>query len=149
MLLRTCIILATLTCMFPLFGQNWDALRGLKAGDAVKVVDTDGRQHKGTFRAVSADAISLETNKTQMSIERSRVRRVQIRSGSRQLRNALIGAGIGVATGVVVDQTLGAYIRNEYNEDAGARAITYIAPIGLFAAIGGARPAYRTVYDAR
>jgi hypothetical protein len=149
MLLRTCIILATLTGMFPLFGQNWDALRGLKAGDAVKVVDTDGQQHKGTFRAVSADAISLETQKSEMSIERSRVRRVQIRSGSRRLRDALIGAGIGVATGVVVDQTLGAYFRNESGESGGTRAVTYIAPIGLFTAIGGAPPAYRTVYDAR
>ncbi|MGE5646918.1 MAG: hypothetical protein ACM336_14115 [Acidobacteriota bacterium] len=149
MLLRAYITLVSLTCLFPLYGQNWDALRGLKAGDAVKVFETDGRQHKGTFRAVSSDAISLETQRSEMSIERSRVGRVQIRSASRRLRNALIGAGIGVATGLTVDQTLGVRIRNESNESGGARAVTYMAPIGLFAAIGGARPAYRTVYEAR
>ena len=64
------------------------------------------------------------------------------------MRNVLIGAGIGVALGVTIDQTLGAYFRNEAGENDGARALTYIAPIAIFSAIGAALPSYRTIYRA-
>jgi len=60
----------------------------------------------------------------------------------------LIGAGIGAALGITIDQTFGVYLRNETGETPGARAITYIAPIGIFAAIGAALPNYRTIYRA-
>lgn len=147
--MRGFIVVALLTCGIALRAQSWDELRGLNPGDRVKVVDTSGQQHKGVFTAVSADAISLEKDNSQIAIERSRVRRVQVRSTSRRVRNALIWSGIGVAVGATLDQTLGTYIRNESQESGGARALTYIAPIALFGGITAARPAYRTVYDAR
>jgi hypothetical protein len=49
---------------------------------------------------------------------------------------------------LIVDQSLGAYFRNESNEGAGARAITYIAPAALFGGVAAAFPAYRTLYRA-
>ena len=73
---------------------------------------------------------------------------MEVRCNARRTRNLLIGLGIGVAVGVTADQTVGAYVRNESNESAGARAITYLAPIALFGAIG-ALPAYRTIYKVR
>jgi hypothetical protein len=133
----------------PLAGQSWDELRSLKVGEEIKVQDTKGQESKGAFRSVSADAIALTTGKSEASIERSRVRRVQVRSGSRRARNAAIGAAVGVAIGVAVDQTLGAFFRNEGGQNEATRALTYIAPIGLLGGLGGAFPAYRTVYKAR
>jgi preprotein translocase subunit SecD len=65
------------------------------------------------------------------------------------VRNILIGAGIGLAVGVAVDQTVGTYFRNEQGNNGGARAVTYIAPIALFAGIGAALSPYRTIYRAR
>jgi hypothetical protein len=145
--MRIVSILALLAWGLPLHAQSWEELRSLKPGDRVNVLDSAGREHKGVFRTVSADAISLRTNTSEEAIERSRVRRVQVRSNSRRLRNVLIGVGIGVAAGVTLDQTLGARLRNEGNQSG--RPATYIAPIGLLAGVGAARSANRTVYRAR
>ena len=142
-------LLAVLALAVPLSAQSWDALSGLRAGDTVKVLDTAGQEHRGTFRNVSAGAIALQTAGSEESIDRPRVRQVQVRSGSHRVRNALIGAAVGVAIGVTVDQSLGAYLRNESGQGSGVRALTYIAPIGILGGIGALLPSYRTVYRVR
>ena len=141
-------LFALLACSIPLAAQSWEDLRGLKPGDRVKVRDTAG-ERTGTFRAVSADDIRIETGKNEVTIERARVRRVQVKSTSRRVRNVVIGAAIGVAVGVILDQSLGTYFRNESGQSSGARAFTYIAPIGLFGGIAAIPAGYRTVYRAR
>ena len=90
----------------------------------------------------------MSTRKGEVSIERARVRRVEVRSASRRTMNALIGAGVGVAVGAVLDQSLGALFRNETGEGGGQRALTYLAPAAVFGGIVAAFPAYRTVYRA-
>ena len=150
--LSTCArltLLAVLFCPMPLAAQSWDDLRGLKPGDTVKVQDTSGKEQKGALRAVSANAISIAAGKSEVSIERLRVRRIQVKSAARRWRNVAIGVGIGVAVGLIADQTLGAYIRNESSQSSGARVLTYVAPIGLCAGIAAATSGYRTVYRAR
>jgi hypothetical protein len=142
------LIFVSLCCGLPLQAQSWDALRSLNPGDRVKVLETGGQEHSGVFARFSPNAISLTAGHNEVSVERSRVRRVQLRSGARRARRVLIGAAIGVAVGLTVDQTLGAYLRNESGEGTGSRAITYIAPIALFGGIAGAFPAYRTIYRA-
>jgi hypothetical protein len=142
-------ILALLCGVLPAYGQSWDTVAALAAGDRVKVLDSAGKVHSGVLNSVSAEAISLRADNGELSIERSRVRRVQVRSASRRATKAVIGALIGVAVGAVVDQSLGAYLRNESNESGAARAFTYIAPIALFGGVAGAFPSYRTVYRAR
>lgn len=145
---RPRLILVLLVCGFSLSAQSWDALNVLKPGDRITVLDTSDKEHKGDFTGVTTDAVSLKTGKGEVAVERARVRRVQVRSNSKRTRNALIGLAIGVTVGVVADQTAGAYFRNESGESAGARALTYIAPIALFGGLG-ALPAYRTVYRVR
>lgn len=135
-----------LAAAVPLCAQSWDALRALKAGDRIRVQEMDGTRHDGAFVALTDTSISVRTKQSEVAVERSRTQRVQVRSGARRARNLAIGAGIGVAVGLVVDNTLGQYLRNESGENSGARAVTYIAPIGLFGALGGAFPAYRTIY---
>lgn len=133
----------------PLGAQSWEALNGLKPGDTVKVQDTAGKEQKGRFRSVSAAAITFDASKQQVSVERAKVRRVQIKSSARRARNTAIGAGIGLGLGLVVDFTLGAYLRNETGEGSGARALTYIVPIGLFGGIAAIPGGYRTIYRVR
>ncbi len=48
--------------------------------------------------------------------------------------------------GATVDQTLGAYFRNESGETSGARAVTYVAPTALFGGIAAAMGSWQTVY---
>jgi hypothetical protein len=130
-----------------LIAQSWSRVQSLKPGDRVSVVDSSGQKHKGTLSSITNEAISIQTRGGETSVERSRVRRVEVTEGSRRLRNALIGAGIGIAAGLVADNTLGTYFRNESGETSGARALTYIAPAGVFAAIGatqGTHSAYKS-----
>jgi hypothetical protein len=136
-----------LTCAIALHAQAWDALRGLKPGDNVKVQELTGAEHKGAFVSMTADAITLRTAKSEASVERTRIRRVQLRSSARRARNFAIGAAIGAVAGIIADQTLGTYLRNESNPSSGARALTYVAPIGILGGIAAARPAYRTIYE--
>ena len=143
--LRSCLLILLMAVSLP--AQSWDTLRGLKIGDRIRVLDAEGKNQRGTFSALADDSLTLQTRKGPLSIDRARVRKVDVRSNSRRLRNFLIGSGIGVATGVAIDQTLGALFRNESGQDDGLRALTYIAPIALFGGLS-AFPAYRTLYRA-
>jgi len=60
------------------------------------------------------------------------------------VRNALIGAGVGLAVGATIDLTLGTRLRNE-GTDASLPLI-WVAPAAGLGALGGAFPAYITVY---
>jgi hypothetical protein len=110
-------------------------------------VDTTGQEHRGSFAAVAEDSLTIRMDAGERSFEKTKVRMVKVRSSQRRIRNLLIGVGIGVATGVAVDQSLGAALRNETGDSK--RPVMYLAPIGLFGGIGAAIPAYRTVYRAR
>jgi hypothetical protein len=130
----------------PLMAQSWDSLRDVR-GQHVKVIATSGETQKGICDSVSADGITVQAGSSRITIERNKVRRVQVRSGARRVRNFVIGAAIGLAVGVTVDQTVGTYLRNETGDSG--RGITYAAPIVVFGGIGAALPGYRTVYRMR
>lgn len=140
------ILLLVLIPGLHLFAQSWDAVCRLQPGDRVRVLEIAGPEHKGTFASCSGGAVAIRTDKGEATVERATVRRVQVRSGTRRLRNVLIGAGIGVAIGALADQTLGAYMRNEFTESTGVRAATYVAPVAVFGGIGAAIGNWRTVY---
>ena len=147
--MKAFVIFFSLALAFPACasGQSWDSVRSLRSGEQIRIVDTDGTEHKGTVASVSADAISLTAHDHEESIERARVRKVKVRSGSRRLRNTLIGVGVGLAVGLVVDATIGAYLRNEGGEPT--RPLNYVVPIGVFGGLTAAMPGYRTVYRVR
>jgi hypothetical protein len=140
--------LLLMVCALPLMAQTWNSVQALGPGARVKVREIGGIEHKGNVTAVTPEAISVATGAATLSIERTKVARVQVHGKSRRLRNIAIGAGIGAALAVTVDQTLGTYLRNEGAIGSGGRAITYIAPIGLFGGIGAALSSYKTIYRA-
>src|SRR5436305_14368844 len=140
-------LLGVIVCALPVQAQSWDTVRGLQPGERVKVQEIGGEERKRTVTAVTPEAISLATGKTQVSLDRSRVKRVQIHSGTRRARNIAIGAGIGVVLGVVVDQTLGTYLRNEVGDSG--RPLMYVIPIGLGGALGAVMSPYRTIYQVK
>jgi hypothetical protein len=140
-------LLGFIVCALPIHAQSWEVVRVLQPGDRVKVQESAGNTHKGAVTAVTAEAISLATGKTQVSVDRVRVKRVQIHSGTRRLRNIAIGAAIGVGLGIVVDQTIGKYLRNEVSDSG--RPLMYVVPIGLAGGIGAAMSPYRTIYQVK
>lgn len=130
----------------PLCAQSWDSLQSVR-GRQVKVLETGGQEHKGTCEAVTSDGITVLGGKNRLTIERSKVKRVSVRSGARRVRNIAIGAAVGLAAGLITDQTLGTFLRNEGHDSE--RAITYAAPIIVFGGIGAAFSGYHTVYRVR
>jgi hypothetical protein len=121
----------------------------LKPGDYVRVLDTAGEEKKGEFASFSADSISLRTRRGESAVERGKVRLVQVRSGTKRARNLVIGVAIGLAIAVTLDQTVGAYVRNESGDNPGTRGLTYALPIAVSGGIGAVVPGYRTVYRAK
>ena len=146
---RMGICFAVLLCGLPLAAESWDAVRSLDPGSPVIVRNAAGEDRKGALRAVSADSISLQTDKGEVMVPRAGVRRVRVKQGLRRARNLLIGAAIGAVVGLIADNTAGSYVRNETGEGPGARAVTYLAPTAIFGAIGAALSPYHTVYRAR
>ena len=141
------LALSLTLCQIPAGAQSWDAVRALRPGDRVRIREAGGAERNGTVAAVTADAISLDGGK--VSIDRAQVKRLELRRPSRRARNAAIGAGVGLAVGIVADSTLGTYLRNEVGEGGAGQAITYVAPIALFAALGAAIAPYRTIYKGK
>jgi hypothetical protein len=144
MVIRALIVFCV--CVLGLEAQNWDALKELKPGDSIRVTDSDRQSHKGAFVRVTDASITVRDRDNEIALERARARRVEVKSGIRRLRNILIGAGIGVAVGITIDQTAGKRFGNEGAWDASDRAISYGAPIALLAGIGALWPHYRTLY---
>ena len=130
----------------PVFAQSWDELKGLKPGQSVRVEERDGTKGSGELKSVSDLAIRYVSSSGELEIERAKVKRVEVKSPERRLRNVLIGAAIGAAIGVVVDQTLGTRLRNEGTD---SQAVTYATTITGAAAIGAMIAPYKTVYRAR
>ncbi len=143
MLYRLAICLAL--CKLACGADSWDLLKSLRPGDAIRVMDASGNR-TGRFVKWSAEAITMEKGKSEVALERAQVERVQVKSGARRARNAAIGGAIGLALGVLADQTLGRYARNETGETTGARVATVMAPAGLFAGIAALTSGWRTVY---
>ena len=100
-----------LVSVLPVRAQSWDSVRGLSPGEHIAVIDINRDTHKGVLTGVSQDSISLQSGSKPLTIERARVRTVQVRSGARRVRNALIGAGIGFGIGLAVDQTFGHFTK--------------------------------------
>jgi hypothetical protein len=140
-------ILLFLILLAPAWAQSWDSLRGLRQGEAVRLTEINGPEHKGTFSAATADTVTIQSDGTPHTFEKAKVQMVKVRSSARRLRNLLIGAGIGVGAGIAVDQSLGTLLRNESGDSK--RPLMYLGPIALFGGIGAAIPAYRTVYRVR
>src|ERR1051326_5568094 len=120
--------------------KSWDNLARLSAGTPIEV-NTIDRSERGQFVSSSTESLAMRTPAGEQKFQRAEVLRVVSRRQSRRLRNVLIGVGIGAAVGLVTDQTLGTYLRNESNP-SGARAVIWAAPIALCGGIGAAIPSY-------
>ncbi|MBI3896346.1 MAG: hypothetical protein HY313_10505 [Acidobacteria bacterium] len=80
--------------------QSWDDLKTLREGEKIQVVDQKLKSLNGTFVSVSEEAITFQTGKDAVTIQRGDVFRVSSRErGHSRGRNALLGLAIGAAAG--------------------------------------------------
>ena len=124
--------------------KTWESLGQLKAGVPIEVVTRDHAE-EGEFVSSSTESLTIHTRHGEQRFSRPEVVRVVSRTESRRMRNALIGVGVGAAIGLITDQTLGAYLRNESNP-ASARPLIWILPIAVCGGIGAAFPSHPVIY---
>jgi hypothetical protein len=120
--------------------KTCENLGNLVSGTPIEVVTSD-RVERGEFVSSSTESLTIHTRRGEQRFLRQEVVRVVSRSRSRRTRNVLIGVGVGAAIGLVTDQTLGAYLRNESNP-ASARPLIWTLPIAVCGGIGAASPSY-------
>ncbi len=124
--------------------KSWESLGSLNPGAPIQVV-TGGRTESGEFVSSSTESLTIRTPHGEERFPRQDVVRVVSRRQSVRIRNVLIGAGIGAAVGLVTDQTLGTYLRNESNPE-NARALMWTLPIALGGGIGAVLPSHSVIY---
>jgi len=83
--------------------NNWDNLKQLAPGQQVQVVLNDAKSYEAKFQSVTDDGIVVRLAKGEQTFPRQSVLRVSSKHRSHRGRNALIGAGVGVATALAVD----------------------------------------------
>ncbi len=75
--------------------SDWDALYQLQVGDRVVCRTRDGATHRGKFRAVSSESITLKIAKREVGFRREQVVSVRRRGRGHRGRTALLGAVVG------------------------------------------------------
>ena len=124
--------------------KTWESLGRLRSGTPIQVVASDHAE-SGEFVSISSESLTIRTDRGERRFPRPQVLRVDSRGQSRRVRNILIGVGVGAAIGLVTDQTLGTYLRNESNP-SNARALMWSLPLALCGGIGAALPISRVIY---
>jgi TusA-related sulfurtransferase len=143
-----CLLIALVSVGLALaapVSKTWKALSQVKSGDPVEII-TSNRAEKGLFVSVADESLTIQVHGTEERFLRGDVVRVVSRKASHRSRNVLIGVGVGAAIGLVADQTLGTYLRNESNPDT-ARPLIWTLPIALCGGIGALFPAHRVIYQ--
>jgi hypothetical protein len=81
---------------------NWDNLKQLAPGDAIRVVLKDGTAYRGKLEIVSDAEILVRTEMGNQTFTRQSVQQVSSKRVSHRKRNAFIGLAVGAAAGVIV-----------------------------------------------
>lgn len=127
--------------------QDWKNLEVLKAGDRVGVVSTDMKKVEGLLRSVTENGIEVDGT----VVAKDKVVRVYRPVGMSRTKRTLIGAGVGVAVGAVINGTFGRMFHNDGGNfgginDAGWYAVSVGAGAGIGALSGSG---YVTQYQRR
>jgi len=125
---------------------DWNNLKGLAPGDDIRIVLNDTTSYKAKFQSESDQAIVVRLVTGEQTFTRESVQRVSTKGKSHRLRNAALGAAIGVGLGAVLAASTS---RN----DSEAQAIGWVvappfmgaagAGIGAFLPSGGWHDVYR------
>lgn len=126
--------------------DSWDALRNLRVGEKIDVVETSMKKHTGTFAMVSDQSIQMHEGSSDIGIRKEDVARVTLLDKNHRLRNALIfaavGGGIGAGIGAAVLPSNAGVFRGY------TAALFGVIGFAGCGGIGAAIPSHPTVYRA-
>jgi len=140
--------------MMPLLvasAEDWDRVRAVPAGTAVKVRTFEGVESKGALEAVNDAALQVKHGGQTVSVARSEIGRVSVYDEGRRARNALIGGAIGVGAGILAAFVSCPTCRGELPGGEANERLAVGAVVGgaAGAGIGAAMTPYKTVYKAK
>jgi hypothetical protein len=129
-------------------GASWEALNGLHTGQKIEVVEMGLKEHRGTFVAVSDEAIQLLEGATHEPIKKENVMRVTLLDKNHRLTNVVLFAGVGAGVGAVIGVAAAGNRRQINGKGIGAALGAAIGFLGG-AGVGAALPTDETIYRAR
>ena len=122
--------------------NRWTNLEQIQPGQKLIVIDHQMKSLSGTFVRVSENSLVVKVDKLETAIDRDSVYRVTTGPQHRG-RNALIGLGIGAATGGILAGTVPGSEELSAGDVVGVVAGMAGAGAGIGALIAPARTIYR------
>jgi hypothetical protein len=124
--------------------DDWANLNSLRPGGRVRVTQLNHTWIEGTFQAATESGILIRTDH-EVTLPKSDVARVDQYSSRRRLVKIMIGAGVGVAVGAIINGTLGVRLQNEGSDIPAEAWIGGSTAIGAgIGALAGGN--YKTIY---
>lgn len=129
----------------------WASVVRLTPDSEVRVTLDDGRKVRGFLQSVTAEALVVNAAKTQESLPRLTIQRIQLKRAGHRGRNTLIGLAAGLAGGLAV----GAAVDSRdhvwlFNPNDGKKVFTPLGGIiGTIAGVAFPTGGWREVYRAR
>jgi len=121
--------------------RSWDTLvETLKTGRRVVVVQHNRKQAEGKLLSLTNESITVQVRGQPLAVPREDVFRVRI--ADIRARNTAIGMGIGTVAGAVI------YVLGTNADPAISAMIGAILGVGPGAAVGGAMPIGKPLYEA-
>ncbi len=151
-MIRILTLLAVLGCVNAVWAaSDWGRVTGLGPHTAVRVKTFDGVTHRGELQSADADVLRIDRAGQEVNLSRADVMRVEVRVPFRRLRNMLIGAGIGVAVGVVAAFATCPSCAGETSSEEFHRrlALGGVAGASIGAGLAAIGAPYKTVYRAK
>jgi hypothetical protein len=131
----------------PVLAQDgWARVVSLPMGTKISVSQRGASTNTGLIQAVTADVIRMNSGAQAITIAKGDTTKVVNLSRNHRLRNLLIGAGIGVIGGVILDKTANTRFTNEGSSYSGA---FYGASIAIGAGIGALIPSHPVIYRSK
>jgi hypothetical protein len=123
---------------------QWSNLQTLHPGDRIGIIQSNQKRVEGRFTRAGDSEITIDAG-GEITLIQNQVVRVYKRPRLTRSKWALVGAGIGLAAGAIVNATAGERFRNE-GRDIAAAALLGGAGLGAgIAALSGG--GYKTVYQ--
>lgn len=141
--LTTSLLLISCTA-FAADTAQWVNLQTLHPGDRIGIIQSDHKRIEGRFNHVGDSGITIDAGQ-EITLTQNQVVRVYKRPRLTHAKWAMVGAGLGLIGGAIINGTAGQRFTNEGGDiTAGALLGGAGVGAGVAALIGGR---YKTVYQ--
>jgi len=133
-------MLLIVLAMLAADNAQWSSVQSIHRGERIGLIQSDMKRVEGRFEGATDQGITIDST----TIAKDNVVRVYQRPHVNRLTRTLIGAGVGLAAGAIINGTVGTRFTNEGSDITGlAIGGGTAVGAGIGALSGGG---YHTVY---